>query len=157
MTYEWQSYLLLQSLYFIINESVHTYSLLWIYFSLKQSKKSDLTAHAQAYQWRFHMLQPIASLNVTKIEFISPPPNTLSPSIAPSSSNNLFSSSFYPERKGVGKEELGNSLVVPWFSSVQFSRSVMSDSLRPHDSQHTRPPCPSPTPGVYPNSCALSW
>ena len=32
------------------------------------------------------------------------------------------------------------------FSSVQFSRSVVSDSLRPHESQHTRPPCPSPTP-----------
>ena len=35
------------------------------------------------------------------------------------------------------------------FSSVQFSRSVMSDSLRPHESQHARPPCPSPSPGVY--------
>ena len=33
--------------------------------------------------------------------------------------------------------------------SVQFSRSVMSDSLRPHESQHARPPCPSPTPGVH--------
>ena len=38
------------------------------------------------------------------------------------------------------------------FSSVQFSRSVVSDSLRPHESQHTRPPCPSPTPGVHSNS-----
>ena len=43
------------------------------------------------------------------------------------------------------------------FSSVQFSRSVMSDSLRPHELQHARPPCPSPTPGVYPNTCSLSW
>ena len=41
-------------------------------------------------------------------------------------------------------------------SSVQFSCSVMSNSLRPHGLQHTRPPCPSPTPGVYPNSCPLS-
>ena len=40
--------------------------------------------------------------------------------------------------------------------SVQFSHSVVSDSLRPHESQHTRPPCPSPTPRVYPNSCPLS-
>ena len=40
--------------------------------------------------------------------------------------------------------------------SVQFSRSVVSDSLQPHEVQHTRPPCPSPTPGAYPNSCALS-
>ena len=42
------------------------------------------------------------------------------------------------------------------FSSVQFSHSVVSDSLRPHESQHARPPCPSPTPGVYSNSCPLS-
>ena len=47
--------------------------------------------------------------------------------------------------------------VEQFFSSVQFSRSVMSNSLRPHEPQHTRPPCPSPTPGVHPNSCPLSW
>ena len=41
--------------------------------------------------------------------------------------------------------------------SVKFSRSVMSDSLRPHRLQHTRPPCPSPTPGVYSDSCPLTW
>ena len=40
--------------------------------------------------------------------------------------------------------------------SVQFSLSVVSNSLRPHEPQHARPPCPSPTPGVHPNSCALS-
>ena len=44
-----------------------------------------------------------------------------------------------------------------YVSSVQFSCSVVSDSLWPHGLQHTRPPCPSPTPGVYPNSCPLSW
>ena len=38
------------------------------------------------------------------------------------------------------------------FSSVQFSRSVVSDSLQPHELQHTRPPCPSPTPGVHSDS-----
>ena len=41
-------------------------------------------------------------------------------------------------------------------STIQFSCSVVSDSLRPHESQHTRPPCPSPIPGVYTNSCPLS-
>ena len=40
--------------------------------------------------------------------------------------------------------------------SVQFSHSVMSDSLWTHESQHARPPCPSPTPGVYSDSCPLS-
>ena len=41
--------------------------------------------------------------------------------------------------------------------SVQFSCSLVSDSLRPHELQHARPPCPSPTPGVHPDSCPLSW
>ena len=40
-------------------------------------------------------------------------------------------------------------------SSVQFSRSVMSNSWQPHESQHARSPCPSPTPGVHPNPCLL--
>ena len=40
--------------------------------------------------------------------------------------------------------------------SVQFSCSVMSESLQPHESQHARPPCPSPTPGVHPNPCPSS-
>ena len=42
------------------------------------------------------------------------------------------------------------------FNSVQFSCSVVSDSLQPHESQHARPPCPSQPPGVYSNSCPLS-
>ena len=42
------------------------------------------------------------------------------------------------------------------FTPFQFSHSVMSDSLWPHEPQHTRPPCSSPTPGVYPNPCPLS-
>jgi len=44
----------------------------------------------------------------------------------------------------------------PWQWSVQFSCSVVSDSLRPHELQHTRPPCPSPTPGVHSDSRPLS-
>ena len=47
---------------------------------------------------------------------------------------------------------------VTWINleNIQFSRSVVSDSLRPHERQHTRPPCPSPTPRVYSNSCPSS-
>ena len=41
--------------------------------------------------------------------------------------------------------------------SVQFSRSVVSDSFRSHGLQYARPPCPSPNPGVYSNSCPLGW
>ena len=50
-------------------------------------------------------------------------------------------------------------LIMPGYPtgySVQFSRSVVSDSLWFRKLQHARPPCPSPTPGVYPNSCPLS-
>ena len=69
--------------------------------------------------------------------------------------------------------DMGNALdalSVPWartwilcqgmrrsFSSVQFSHSVVSSSLPPHGLQHATPPYPSPTPGVYSNSCPLSW
>ena len=42
-----------------------------------------------------------------------------------------------------------------YYYSVQFSRSVVSDSLRPHEPEHARPPCPSPAPRAYPNSCPL--
>ena len=60
---------------------------------------------------------------------------------------------YYPLAKDTGV------LIMPtWviWTSVQFSHSVVSDSLRSHESQHARPPCPSPTPGVHPNSCPLS-
>ena len=50
-------------------------------------------------------------------------------------------------------EEFSVNIILP---SVQFSHSVMSNSLWPHESQHARPPCPSPTPGVYSDSCPLS-
>ena len=58
---------------------------------------------------------------------------------------------------------LGDSTPVTWencskqASSVQFSHSVVSDSLQPDGLQHSSPPCPTPTPGDYPNSCPLSW
>ena len=51
----------------------------------------------------------------------------------------------------------GGDRIPVQFSSVQFSRSVVSDSLQPHESQHARPACPTPTPGVYSNSVPLSW
>ena len=62
----------------------------------------------------------------------------------------------------VGKEieprtKLGNKPYLLCKHSVQFSRSVMSDSLWPHELQHARPPCPSPTPGVHSNSRPSRW
>ena len=52
------------------------------------------------------------------------------------------------------KTELLYDPAIPF--SVQFSHSVVSNSLRPHESQHARPPCPSPTPGVHSDSCPSS-
>ena len=49
------------------------------------------------------------------------------------------------------------SKILSNFSSVQFSRLVVSDSLRPHELQHARPPCPTPTPGIHSNSRPSSW
>ena len=50
-----------------------------------------------------------------------------------------------------------NELKAIYIPSVQFSHSVLSNSLQPHGPQHARPPCPSPTAGDYANSCLLSW
>ena len=55
------------------------------------------------------------------------------------------------------KRLFSSSLLSDISSVSQFSHSVMSNSLWPQELQHTRPPCPSPTPRVYPNSCPLSW
>ena len=57
--------------------------------------------------------------------------------------------------KRVDSQVCSDFYLLGWFSSVQFSCSVISDSLWPHELQHTSPPCPSPTLGVYPNSCPL--
>ena len=57
----------------------------------------------------------------------------------------------------LGHHFWNNSIIKKKLNSVQFSRSVVFDSLQPHGPQRTRPPCPSPTPGVHSNSCPLSW
>ena len=54
------------------------------------------------------------------------------------------------------KKLLGVLWKLHYISSVQFSCSVVSDSLQSHELQHARPPCPSPAPGVYSNSCPSS-
>ena len=54
------------------------------------------------------------------------------------------------------QEEIEDVIRLITIKEVQFSRSVVSDSLRPHGLQHARPPCPSPTPRVYSNSCPSS-
>jgi len=54
------------------------------------------------------------------------------------------------------EKQTKNQAIYTKYSSVQFSRSVVSDSLGPHGLQHARLPCPSPTPRVYPNSRPLS-
>ena len=55
------------------------------------------------------------------------------------------------------QQKQDQELTMAQISSVQFGHSVVSDSLWPQEPQHARPPCPSPTPGIHPNSCPLSW
>ena len=62
---------------------------------------------------------------------------------------------FYPDCIRFNIRNLGESF--QFKGSVQFSHSVMSDSLQHHETQHARPPCPSPTPGVHPNPCPSCW
>ena len=57
-----------------------------------------------------------------------------------------------PSNECSGLISFGTDWFDPFLFSVQFRRSVMSDSLRPHELQHARPPCPSPTPGVHSDS-----
>ena len=61
-----------------------------------------------------------------------------------------------PLSMGFSRQEHWSGVPCPSHVHIKFSCSVLSDSLQPHESQHTRPPCPSPTPGVYSNSCPSS-
>ena len=58
--------------------------------------------------------------------------------------------------EGMPESRAFNLISCVKYCTVQFSRSVVTDSLRPHGLQHSRPPCQSPTPRVYSNSCPLS-
>jgi len=64
--------------------------------------------------------------------------------------------SYVPIKNCLFKLLLTVKAIIP-SSSLQFSRSVMSDSLQPLEPQHARPTCPSPTPGVHPKPCPSSW
>ena len=69
----------------------------------------------------------------------------------------VFPSNYWVHRiKGTAESLISGLSISVTLSSVQFSRSVVPNSLWPHESQHARPPCLSPSPGVYPNSCPSS-
>ena len=94
------------------------------------------------YSLSFNCSQPIAFGEADRRPLSSPCLTTLQ--IYP-----LFAANF--SMSGLGQNETSSAN-----SSFQFSSSVVSNSLLPHALQHARPPCPSPTPGVYSNSCPLS-
>ena len=70
--------------------------------------------------------------------------------------SSLCSLSITPQLSLMCSEFSALSPIAITLSSIQFSRSLVSDSLPPHEPQHTRPPCPSPTPEVHPNPCPSS-
>ena len=61
----------------------------------------------------------------------------------------LYLSAFFKESELIRNRQKLTLIEIIYASSVHFSRSVMSNFLRPHESQHARPPCPSPTPRVH--------
>ena len=62
----------------------------------------------------------------------------------------------FSDKQKLGEFSTAKPAFQQMFSSVQFSSSVMSNSLRPHESQHATPPCPAPTPRVYSELCPSS-
>ena len=134
--------------------NVHTSTTPWTYST--QLGGCDLI-----YKW-ICVVKAFKETEVLKLGWMSELPRSLSQIRNPPSCNiNLI---YKPDQS----EDLAGLRIAIWkacklvslpewsFSSVQFSHSVVSDSLRPHGLQHARPPCPSPTPGVYSNSCPLS-
>ena len=87
--------------------------------------------------------------------FLSPG-DFLDPGIASPTSPTLAGRFFSTEAPGKPIIYKYLYIILFIFDSVQCSHSVVSDSLQPHGLQHARPPCPSPTPGAYSNSCPLS-
>ena len=118
----------------------------------------ELSCHHE-YRWFFllssNSQSSIAKTNAHTLMPVAPPPGLLSFSSWSLLPCNVSSCSGWTSHElrpsGVFSHIIFTEL------SVQFSHSVVSDSLRPHESQHARPPCPSPTPRVYSNSCPSSW
>ena len=97
---------------------------------------------------RGHLLIILAQHN--NLLFLKSQQKYISMTSIPSFKNNCWLSILFPLIKSKSTD-WGTSV-----RSVQFSRSVVSDSLWFHESQHSRPSCPSPSPGVHSNSCLLS-
>ena len=138
----------------IINSSFGAHNMLWLYDFLYFKKNSDFMhfldfqmSKAELIKVCFPMIQPkFQILPSSSILSINSPWHIISKlfyTLTPDYS--LFPELFY-------NYTYINIIIQFQFSSVQFSRSVVSYSLQPHESQHTRPPCPSPTPRGYSNS-----
>ena len=98
-----------------------------------------LLLHPQNQQWLIKAFSHLIPLMLTLPHFLIPSPPD---STSEQSCDHIVPTQIIQDNLSISRSA----------ASVQFSRSVVSDSLRPHESQHARPPCPSPTPGVHSNS-----
>ena len=124
----------------------HKYIILWFYVSkfLSQSHCAKTKMSQDCYFWRFRRESVSLPFHLPwLVVFLHPQSQRYS----------SFRSHFHSAFVVI----LPSLTLILWpLSSVQFSSSVMSNSLQPHGLKHARPPCPSPTPGVYSNKCLLS-
>ena len=114
--------------------------------SLISSKPNSEPQSPRAQPSRFEEFKEIVSMEEKKKTFLDPIYSSISLPLS-----RFLLSSLSPLHL-----QAFEKLHLSFFSSVQFSHSVMSDSLRPHRIQHIRLPCPSPTPGACSNSCPWS-
>ena len=127
------------------------------FFHQKKKKRQDFTDQ-EIFQSFNHILYHVIDkkvlicliVSMRKIGFfILKPTKYIPPKLKNGNINNWLSTPFW-----VKQQRMHHTLSDLFYltTSLQFSHSAVSDSLWPHGLQHTRPPCPSPTPGVYPNS-----
>ena len=119
-------------------EQYHHLNDMIVLYKTLHSVLMEKTVCSMHTQWNMHQNRLHAGYKISMKEF---------------KSVKIIHTIFFTSDYKIIKSEINDIFGI---SSVQFSHSIVSDSLRPHESQHTKPPCPSPTPRVHSDSCPSS-